>query len=142
MYRPLSLPKLRVLIAERSSYLRNVVREHLFAAGVRHMRIAQDQLQVMAHLAAEDFDVAVADWALMTAGDGTLLKLLGKAKRMDGESTALLAAMSEPTRATVTAARDSGVRAILVRPFSPVALVSRMGHIIQPVLQLDEVEFR
>jgi DNA-binding response OmpR family regulator len=142
MYRPLSLPGVRILIAERSAYLRTVIREHLFAAGVRHMRIAQDQVQVMAHLSGESFDAAIADWTLLTAGDGTLLKLLGSARRSGGAKMALLAAMSEPTRTSVTTARDSGVNAVVVRPFSERDLISRMHRILLPDPESDELEFR
>jgi DNA-binding response OmpR family regulator len=145
MYRPLSLPRVGVLVAERSAYVRNIIREHLFVAGIRHLCLAEDQVQAMSHLEAGAFEAAIADWDLLTAGDGTLLKVLAEARRPDGGRTHLLAAMARPTRAGVVRARERGVRAALVRPFSPRALVGRLNRLlVEPVPDEDdgEVEFR
>lgn len=145
MYHPLSLPRVGVLVAERSAYVRNTIREHLFVAGIRHMCLAEDQVQVMSHLEAGAFEAAIADWELLVAGDGTLLRVLAEARRPDGGRTHLLAAMSRPTRAGVMRARERGVRAALVRPFSPRALVGRLNRLlVETGREQDdgEVEYR
>jgi DNA-binding NarL/FixJ family response regulator len=129
MYRPLSLPPIRILIADRSAYSRAVIRETLFAAGIRHLRPAQDQVSAMAQLAASRIDLAVADWALVTAGDGALLAALAGPGGATARPIGLLAIMAEATRRQVEDARRKGARAILLRPFSPAALVGRLARL-------------
>jgi AmiR/NasT family two-component response regulator len=142
MYRPLRLPPVRVLVVERNDYTRRVIREVLFTAGIRHLRVASDQVTAMTHLAAGYFDVAVVDWELATAGESLLLNALASTRDAAGHPVQLFAVMTGPTRATIDLVRSSGIRAAVMRPFSAASLVNRLNRMMRPDDALDDFEIR
>jgi AmiR/NasT family two-component response regulator len=142
MYRPLSLPPVRLLLAERNDYTRRVVRETLFVAGIRHLSVASDQVMAMSHAAAGYFDVAVFGWELATAGDAILLDALSALRDGRGDKVRLVALMAGATRAGVDRARQCGVRTIIVLPLSPASLVQRLNRILLTEEPTDDIDFR
>ena len=116
-------PKLNVLIVENEAYTRTLIREVVRTMGAEQITVANDAKTAISQLDAKPgINLVVCDLRLP---DMTGLELLAKLRRRTPKVTfMLLSDHAEP--AHIQMAVESGVDAIVVKPFSRAQLDAKL----------------
>lgn len=124
---------LRVLVVEDEAAIRRLLADTLAWEGVEVVLVS-DVEDALAHLAAEDFDVALVDLLLPLPTGWALLDAL--AGHPGWPRTVVVTAVATP--ANQTRAFDLGAVDVVSKPFDPVELLARISRIA--CLGPDEVD--
>lgn len=125
-----SMSCLRVLIADKNTFYRRVLRQNLMPGRQSDMQEAESALDAVGLLLAQPFDLFVVDWDLLIANDGALLELIVRRAKMAKRKMPVMALMQNPTQSSVLHASNNNIDMILRKPFSPKALQQRMRWIV------------
>lgn len=125
--------ELRVLLADKSPFYRNAIREYLLPGQFPEIQETQTALDTVALLLSQPFDLFVVDWDLLVTNDGALLELIVRRSKTIKRKMPVLAMMVSPTRASVMHAADNGIDMVLRKPFSPKALQERARWLLEQI---------
>jgi two-component system chemotaxis response regulator CheY len=119
--------ELRVLLAEDNLFSQRLTRSVLNQLGIRHLTIVQDGAQAMELLDEPDsrFDLVISDWNMPKVTGLDLLRHV----RETWENLPFLMLTGNQTAEFVRAAKENGVDAYIIKPFSPQQLSEKLKHI-------------
>ncbi len=127
---PSSTP-IRVLIADKNSFYRRVLRQNLFPRRQVETHEAESSLDAMSLLLAQPFDLFLADWDVLMANDGALLELVVRRARLARRKMPVMALMVNPTHSSVLHASNNAIDMVLKKPFSPKMLNQRCDWLME-----------
>lgn len=119
----------RVLVVDDFEAMCKVTVSQLRQVGVERIMTARDGAEALRHLKSAPFDIVLSDWNMPVM---TGIELL-KAMRADPELSALpfVLITAEAERQKVAEAIASGVTSMLLKPYSPQQLLSRVEKAMQ-----------
>ncbi len=126
-----SMSGLRVLIADKNSFYRRVLRQNLLPGQPSEMQEAETALDAVGLLLAQPFDLFIVDWDLLIANDGALLELVVRRAKLAKRRMPVMTLMVNPTQSSVLHASNNNIDMVLRKPFSPKALQQRMRWIVE-----------
>lgn len=126
-YRVPEFDGLRVLLAEDNLFSQRLIRSVLNQLGIRQLTIVQDGAQAMEMLGEPDsrFDLIISDWNMPNV---TGLELLQHVRKTWANLPFLMLTGNQEVD-FVRAAKENGVDAYIIKPFSPQQLSNKLKHI-------------
>jgi two-component system, sensor histidine kinase and response regulator len=121
---------LRVLIADRNSFYRRVVRQNLMPGRACEMAEVETPLDAISLLLSQPFDLLIADWEVLILNDGGLLELVVRRAKLARRPMPVMAMMANPTQSSVLHASNNAVDMVLRKPFSPKQLQQRVTWLL------------
>jgi CheY-like chemotaxis protein len=122
---------LRVLIADRNSFYRRVVRQNMMPGRPCEMAEVEAPLDAISLLLTQPFDLLIADWDMLILNEGGLLELVARRAKLARRRMPVMAMMANPTQSSVLHASNNAVEMVLRKPFSPKQLQQRTAWLLQ-----------
>lgn len=120
-----AMDTLRVLVANSNGYSRSILRMALRAIAIRDVVEASDAPTALRVALGRRIDVAILEQDSLGLDGASLAREIRRAA-VSVSRTPIVMVASQANAATVTAARDSGVNAFLLRPISAATVKSRI----------------
>lgn len=119
-----------VLIVDDSTQMQRLVRQILESAGVGDTMLAGNGYEALDQVARRSFDVIIADWR-MPEMDGLefVSKLRADASKPNAKVPVVMLT-GQGTVADVKTAVASGINGYVVKPCSPVALLTQIDKVL------------
>jgi two-component system chemotaxis response regulator CheY len=127
---------IRVLIVDDNEYILRLIRMVVSDLGVAHNTIARDAVEAMKVLSNpnEDINLIICDWNMPGI---TGLEFLRKV-RADHPEMPFIMLTARSDEGSVVQAKEVGVSAYLVKPFSPLQLEKKLKILCAP--QVDSAD--
>ena len=117
-------PDLAALVADESLYMRRILRDMLTRVGIKRVFEAPDGAEALGVLSESKPDLAIIDWDLAILSGEEFIRLTRTSK------TSPAPTLSKPRRYAVDRAVALGVNEVIVKPFSPKILWSRLDEVL------------
>lgn len=130
MIEPPSFPDVSVMVVDEAPYARRLLREILSRVGIRRIIEAPDGAEALAQLAENLPDVVILNWQLPILSGEEFVRLARTPATSPLPTVPIIVTLSRPEKIAVDRAVRLGVNEILVKPFSPKALWSRMDEVL------------
>lgn len=133
---PADLSRLKVLVADDHLVSARLVRDVLRAAGVGHVKTAEDGLRARAMLKAWNPHIVFADWNMPLMDGLELTRSIRRAAvtpdRMipNPQVPVIMLTAKRSRQREVEFARRAGVNEFVIKPFTPAALISRIQMVL------------
>jgi two-component system chemotaxis response regulator CheY len=121
---------IRVLIVDDNEYILRLIRMVVTDLGVAHSAIARDAVEAMKVLSGtnEGINLIICDWNMPGI---TGLEFLRKV-RTDYPAMPFIMLTARSDEGSVVLAKEVGVSAYLVKPFSPLQLEKKLKYLFTP----------
>lgn len=137
----LGFESLDVMIVEDSKVMQSILRSMFNSLKVARLRVFGDGTEALAAMLSEPPNLIVTDWNMKPMSGYRLLKSIRSAGMGPLCRVPSIVVTAHATRAMVDRAMRVGAHHVVVKPFSPAAMVARLESILadQRPMILDEV---
>lgn len=126
----LNLSKLRFLVVDDNTFMRNLIRTILSAFGCRIVLEAGDGAEALKMLeGGANPDIIIADWEMPELNGLELVQRIRHDEKSSNKFVPVIMVSAYSELKSVCEARDSGVNEFLVKPISAKGLYSRISAI-------------
>jgi len=123
----------RVLVVDDFATMRRIIRNLLKELGFSNVDEAEDGVNALQKLKAEQFDFVVSDWNMPNMSGLDLLKNIRADERLKGLPVLMVTA--EAKKENIIAAAQAGASGYVVKPFTAATLDEKMKRIFQTAPQ-------
>ncbi len=123
----------RVLVVDDFATMRRIIRNLLKELGFSNVDEAEDGVNALQKLKAEQFDFVVSDWNMPNMSGLDLLKSIRADERLKGLPVLMVTA--EAKKENIIAAAQAGASGYVVKPFTAATLDEKMKRIFQAAPQ-------
>jgi len=123
----------RVLVVDDFATMRRIIRNLLKELGFSNVDEAEDGVNALQKLKAEQFDFVVSDWNMPNMSGLDLLKSIRADDRL--KALPVLMVTAEAKKENIIAAAQAGASGYVVKPFTAATLDEKMKRIFQTVGQ-------
>ena len=120
--------QLRVLIVDRHSSARDVLRQMLATLGITHIHSAGSATEVLRQVRGNRFDIIFSDYLLEDGRDGQQLLEELRVQNMVSRATVFIVVTSERSARNVVSVAELTPDDYLVKPFTSDQLLGRLGR--------------
>ena len=125
-----TLQSLDVLLADDNPNMRSIVFAMLKSIGVTRLREVADGAAALEALNARPADLAIVDFRMLPVDGVTFTQLIRTAPDSPNPYLPIIMMTGHSERRRVAQARDAGVTEFLVKPVTPLALLTRIQSVI------------
>jgi len=118
----------KVLFVEDSPTMRRIIANSLNKIGFNHVVDAENGVDALEKIKAEDFDVIITDWNMPEMNGQELVEHLRQQDKY--KTTPILMITTRGMQDDVMIAIKSGVNGYIVKPFTPDVLKKKMMELI------------
>jgi two-component system chemotaxis response regulator CheY len=119
----------RFLVVDDFATMRRIIRNLLKELGFSNVDEAEDGVNALQKLKAEQFDFVVSDWNMPNMSGLDLLKNIRADERL--KSLPVLMVTAEAKKENIIAAAQAGASGYVVKPFTAATLDEKMQRIFQ-----------
>lgn len=125
----LNLDQTRFLVADSSSFYRDMLRRILWGFGVADVLEAADAATAKTILATRPIDIFICDAELEDTNGFDLIRSIRAQVKHPSRSIPMLIATGNTTVSDVNRARNAGAHMVILKPVSPAAIYDRLAWI-------------
>ncbi|WEK58473.1 MAG: response regulator [Candidatus Brevundimonas phytovorans] len=125
-----ALQSLDVLLADDNPNMRSIVFAMLKSIGVTRLREVSDGSAALEALNARPADLAIVDFKMLPVDGVTFTQLVRTAPDSPNPYLPIIMMTGHSEKRRVAQARDAGVTEFLVKPVTPLALLTRIQAVI------------
>lgn len=121
---------LKILVVEDNPHTRMVLRDILWATGVRDIHMATDGAQALALLREQEIDIIITDLTMRPMNGVDFTRQLRQDQESANRLLPVIMVTGHATRRRVAEARDAGVNEFIVKPITARAVLDRIRRVI------------
>ena len=121
-------PNHRFLVVDDFAPMREIIRKVLQEIGYEHIQEANDGAIALPMLQTQPFDMLITDWNMPRLPGIELLRAVRAEPKLAGLPVLLVTA--EVKREQIIAATQAGVNGYIIKPFTALALASKVQKIL------------
>jgi len=125
----MSGPNTKFLVVDDFSTMRRIVRNLLKELGYTNVDEAEDGVQALQKLRADQFDFVVSDWNMPNMDGLTMLQEIRKDPALS--KLPVLMVTAEAKKENIVAAAQAGANGYVVKPFTAATLDEKLGKIFE-----------
>lgn len=122
-------PNTKFLVVDDFSTMRRIVRNLLKELGYTNVDEAEDGVQALQKLRADQFDFVVSDWNMPNMDGLTMLQEIRKDPALS--KLPVLMVTAEAKKENIVAAAQAGANGYVVKPFTAATLDEKLGKIFE-----------
>ncbi|RFB68695.1 MULTISPECIES: chemotaxis response regulator CheY [unclassified Herbaspirillum] len=122
-------PNTKFLVVDDFSTMRRIVRNLLKELGYTNVDEAEDGVQGLQKLRADQFDFVVSDWNMPNMDGLTMLQEIRKDPAL--AKLPVLMVTAEAKKENIVAAAQAGANGYVVKPFTAATLDEKLGKIFE-----------
>ncbi len=123
----MSDPNMKILVVDDFSTMRRIIRNLLKELGFSNVQEAEDGVQALRTLRAEQFDFVVSDWNMPNMTGIDLLREIRKDPAL--KHLPVLMVTAEAKRENIIEAAQAGASGYVVKPFTSITLDEKLKKI-------------
>jgi two-component system, chemotaxis family, chemotaxis protein CheY len=123
-------PDISVLVADEASYARKLVREMLSRVSIRRIFECPDGAEALGALTDMRPDVVILNWDMPIVTGEEFIRLARTKSTSPSPNIPIIVTLANPQKALVERAYALGANEIIIKPFSPKTLWSRLSECI------------
>lgn len=125
----MSGPNTKFLVVDDFSTMRRIVRNLLKELGYTNVDEAEDGVQALQKLRADQFDFVVSDWNMPNMDGLTMLQEIRKDPALS--KLPVLMVTAEAKKENIVAAAQAGANGYVVKPFTAATLDEKLAKIFE-----------